>query len=178
MKKSLFFLSILISLFSGCISNAEEIQKADLNSDGKYDVIYHRHSKGSPVFLTEIIDQKTNVPDHQLYWSDDGRLLKSVDISKKNRQFIFYEKSHKKVKIDGKISWQSELDLQKTYPDPDVRRFIEPIITYTQDNTLIMTQTLKIDKPNQIVKTFILKNFKAIDEYAGPYKGSIVEMKN
>jgi len=98
--------------------------------------------------------------------------MQRLDGSKK---IIAYYTNQVRVEISGQVAWKNELDFNKTYSDKTVHKLMSKVYLYTRDNQSILSQ-VDDNQDGVIDKTIVLKDAHVIDEYRGPYKGSIQEL--
>ena len=171
MKPKIFLLVAVVFLSSLVGCSREAIEARDINNDGHSDIWIHR--KDGSIFLIEVAKNYKGDIGNSYYWDKNGKLLKSVYVDSSGEKMILYEKNHSRVLLDGKLTWKSELDLDKTYSKKSFREAASESYLFTRDNEIILAQ--HDDNQDGIIdRTCVVKNFKNIDEYKGPYKGVIM----
>ena len=172
MKPIKYFFIVIFSLaLTGCTNITVETR--DLNGDGKPDFWIYRQS--NVVVRTEVDLNKDGRADAWYYWKPDGRLIKDVTTFSDGKKFTSFFKNHKLVTIDDVKTWRQEVYYGKAYEDREIQKIMSKQYLYTRDNLPVLSQEDK-NQDGIITKTNVLKDFKVIDEYRGPYKGSIKEL--
>ena len=153
-------------LLSGCAHEA--VESVDSNGDGKPDVWIHK--RNNTIVMTEIDRNYNGKINKWYYWGNDGELIKDAILMNSKKDTAYYRNSTR-VLLDGKPAWKNELDFDKTYQDKDIHKLMSKIYLYTRNNELLVSESDK-NQDGTIDETVVIKNFRKVDEYRGPYKGN------
>lgn len=172
--KYLWLVFVFAAFLSGC--SKVSFDTKDLNNDGEPDIWIYKDSKGI-VVKTEVLRKRSGRESDWYFWSKDGRLIKEISTSSDGKRVTFYQTNYREVNLDGRIVWQSEVDLRKAYPKETYRKKASRSFLYAYNNELILAQH-DDDQDGKIDRANLIKDFRTIDKYRGPYKGSIQELQS
>ena len=169
MRPLLIILFFLISF--GCANTV--VEAVDTDDDAKPDLWVYR--RGTVIMRTEADSNHDGSKDRWNYWGRNGRLKKYASLLSDGRESTVHFTKQKKVILDGFEVWKNEIDREKTYPDEAVRELTPKVYLYSKDNKIVLSQ-VDDNRDGAIDKTIVIKDFRTIDEYRGPYKGTIQEL--